>query len=1416
MSLCLFWARRLFAAASLFVICGSSIFQSSAASDVRNRTVELSAFPASNPPSIQLEWVADPKATGYALYRRVPGDKSWAVRALVGAGRTNYTDTNVTVGASYEYRVVKPTTAGYTGVGYALAGIETPLIEGRGQIALFVDANHAAPLASELERLRMDLVGDGWTVIRHNIPAETSAAEVRAMIQDDYDADPEHFRSVFIIGHVAVPRSGNIAPDGIAGHRGAWPADAFYADVDGEWTDSTANTTAADSTANWNTPEDGKFDQDLIPADLKLEVGRVDFSNLPIFTLARRDETGLLRQYLDKDHDFRQAKWQLPRRALICDSLGETAGGEALAGNAWRNFAPMFGATNSVALPANYFVPALKSGGFLWSFASGPGTFTNCVGVVDAADFARSDFKTAFMMLIGSHFGDWDTENNLLRSALGSESFTLAAVWAGRPDWFFHPMALGETIGHSALITQNHDSAGDGFPNSVYGSRMVHTSLLGDPSLRLHPVRPAVNVKALAVAAGLLISWSPSADAEVEGYHLYRAKDSHSAFSRITPDAPVNGNEYVDAFAEKGNVYMVRAIKLESSASGSYYNASQGAFLTNTFEIAQVTKDKEDGVFKAAATTAPTSPASLTGSALTATQVKLNWTDRSSNESGFQVYRKTGSAGTYAQLGVVGANIVTYTDTTAAAATTYYYKVRAYNSGGSSSYTSEIAVTTPALPVAPSSLAGVAQSAVQISISWKDNSANETGFRVYRKVGASGAYSVIATTAANATSYVNAGLNAGASYYYRVSAINANGESALSNEINVNTPPLPATPGILGGAPTSTNQIALKWGDNSTDETGFKLMRKTSASGTYTVLANLAPNTTIYTDSNLTPGGRYYYTVYSVNSLGTSLPSNEIMLDTPTGDATPYVVNVKSYGAKGDGVTDDTAAFNAAKSVGRKIFVPAGVYRVNLSLDGLTSIQGDSRRGTTLKPANPAMPVLTVCTMVTSDKDLAEYSDLNIDCELAAGSIGILLGSSQYAGNSRNTFRNLIINKAGLYGIWVRDATSCYFESVYVQDGYDTGIYIDSERNTQVCQFVNCQFRQNRVGAHFCSGNRYDFTGCDFESNRETGLYIERRISSGFAHSSFSGCWLENNGWKPGTPGAREVASIYFDGYVGMQLTNASSLIFTTCGISSAAGAWDISSDRAQNALFDRCSFSLVADGGFSPSKLRYSAVAEATYITLRQCAELNRMASPDLYVNFPALSKSASGAQFGFFFDYDYNGRRFTNRRVFGLGASPVGALTPGFEGEVVTDDSTGNVYVAKGITDADWVALQNTKSGTYTPVITGSTLAGVGVYTTAKASYVKVGPMVTVTGRISYTGHTGLGTMQISLPFPAEINPGVSYPAMILSQTIPFTNVLGGTVSSQDSVITLKTFASGALASLLPMSPVGTIDFSVTYRAQ
>lgn len=89
----------------------------------------------------------------------------------------------------------------------------------------------------------------------------------------------------------------------------------------------------------------------------------------------------------------------------------------------------------------------------------------------------------------------------------------------------------------------------------------------------------------------------------------------------------------------------------------------------------------------------------------------------------------------------------------------------------------------PTVPNAPQNLV-VSNIGISLELDWLDMSPDETSFRVYRKVDA-GSYGLFQTLAANTTVYVDGAVVDGHTYTYYVTAVNAIGESAHSNEVSI-------------------------------------------------------------------------------------------------------------------------------------------------------------------------------------------------------------------------------------------------------------------------------------------------------------------------------------------------------------------------------------------------------------------------------------------------------------------------------------------------------------------------------------------------------------------------------------------------------------------------------------------------------
>ena len=121
---------------------------------------------------------------------------------------------------------------------------------------------------------------------------------------------------------------------------------------------------------------------------------------------------------------------------------------------------------------------------------------------------------------------------------------------------------------------------------------------------------------------------------------------------------------------------------------------------------------------------------------------------------------------------------------------------------------------------------------------------------------------------------------------------------------NNDKPVVPVAPANLSGGLIRNVQVSLVWSDNSTDEIGFIIERKTGT-GSYIQIGNVNTNVTHFDDFHLLPNTSYTYRVLSFNSVGNSLTySNEVTFTTInpiTTSAISYITSIEA--ASGGSIT---------------------------------------------------------------------------------------------------------------------------------------------------------------------------------------------------------------------------------------------------------------------------------------------------------------------------------------------------------------------------------------------------------------------------------------------------------------------------------------------------------------------------------
>ena len=509
---------------------------------------------------VEFNW---PKAKGskvgrVVIQRRVLGEvgrQSWQDHDSVRGFARIYRDEDVQPGIAYEYRIFRPSKE-RTETAHWTTGVSLPATEIRGVALLVVDETVAADIAARLERFMLDLVGDGWKVVRRDVARGDhrdaranlrAARKLRSWIQDRYNSAHYLPHALILVGHVPVVKSGLSRPDG---HKSRpLETDLFYAEMNSIWLDD----------------GEGVLQHASIPGDnIEIQVGRIDFSmmgeDFP-------DEVTLLKRYLDKNHHWRHARLGDLRQAY---------------GNSSHLFVELDALRNIVG-PENFV-----SGGHHDAGRRQPWLLGVDFGSASYSEYVSpAPIKTIFSINFGSGKLDFSRRNNTMTAMLAQPWYGLTTAWGARPAWQLHHLAMGKSIGYSHLRTVNNGSYMLGPDSLEYAPtgnypwiNPVWVNLLGDPTLSPFPLRSVTGLRAEKRNGSVQLDWNDAGAGSETRYRIYRADSRFGAYRALNPAELHNGHQYVDKDPLPGAWYMVRAHTLKKVHAGSFMRFSQGSFAT--------------------------------------------------------------------------------------------------------------------------------------------------------------------------------------------------------------------------------------------------------------------------------------------------------------------------------------------------------------------------------------------------------------------------------------------------------------------------------------------------------------------------------------------------------------------------------------------------------------------------------------------------------------------------------------------------------------------------------------------------------------------------------------------------------------------------------------------------------------------
>jgi len=314
----------------------------------------------------------------------------------------------------------------------------------------------------------------------------------------------------------------------------------------------------------------------------------------------------------------------------------------------------------------------------------------------------------------------------------------------------------------------------------------------------------------------------------------------------------------------------------------------------------------------------------------------------------------------------------------------------------------------------------------------------------------------------------------------------------------------------IGGATLLTATVS---GATNTAVTWTVDGRTQGDSSTGSVLAPIAGNTVVFTAP--AAAGTHTVTATSVADGTRSASLTFTVGDTVLQASTIAVgANVKAapFNAKGDGVTDDTAAIMAAvKAVagtGKAVVVPTGTYRINpVANSGVGILMGSNM--TLLMEQGAVLEALPTSTM--------NYQMVRVNgCQNVNISGGIIKGN-----NGNNSIPTPTTVENG-NGIQILNSTNVVVEGTTFQDCFCDGIYIASSSANVVLCDVTCQSNR-RNGMSIVQGSRIAVSNSRFNDNtgsvevagssiaNGSGIDIEPNANQSVGTILVSGCTLANN-----------------------------------------------------------------------------------------------------------------------------------------------------------------------------------------------------------------------------------------------------------------------------------------------------------------
>jgi len=211
------------------------------------------------------------------------------------------------------------------------------------------------------------------------------------------------------------------------------------------------------------------------------------------------------------------------------------------------------------------------------------------------------------------------------------------------------------------------------------------------------------------------------------------------------------------------------------------------------------------------------------------------------------------------------------------------YFLRVYDTSGKSTdspvQTNIVVAVVVFPPNAPTNLVLTKLSNTIVNLEWKHDYKNVDGFRIYKKKGETGIYSLLKEVVQNSSNTNDFEVDPAYVFFYKIVAFNVKGESSASNIVSTGQTGSGSTvdpPTNVSAIAVGSRKIILTWKDNSDNENYFSIERRTVYTA-FQSIAKVPTNTVAFKDSGfgLVPTTEYYYRIKAISNNDSSY-SNEV------------------------------------------------------------------------------------------------------------------------------------------------------------------------------------------------------------------------------------------------------------------------------------------------------------------------------------------------------------------------------------------------------------------------------------------------------------------------------------------------------------------------------------------------------------